>query len=45
MNSNIPANYYCDSKIFEDEQNKIFNKIWYFVGFKSNFEKENSRNI
>jgi phenylpropionate dioxygenase-like ring-hydroxylating dioxygenase large terminal subunit len=41
MNSNIPAYHYYDDKIFLQENNKIFNKIWNFVGFKSDFLNDN----
>jgi phenylpropionate dioxygenase-like ring-hydroxylating dioxygenase large terminal subunit len=41
MNSNIPAFHYFDNEIFLQETNRLFNKVWHFVGFKSDFLKEN----
>ncbi len=41
MNSNIPAFHYFNDKIFSEENEKIFSKIWHFVGFKSDFLDEN----
>lgn len=41
MNSNIPAIYYFDDKIFSLENEKIFSKTWHFVGFKSDFVNDN----
>ncbi|MFV8368178.1 aromatic ring-hydroxylating oxygenase subunit alpha [Flavobacterium sp. LB2R40] len=41
MNSNIPAYHYYDDKILLQENNRIFNKVWNFVGFKSDFLNEN----
>lgn len=41
MNSNIPAIHYYDEAIFNQEKKMLFDKIWHFVGFKSDFENEN----
>jgi phenylpropionate dioxygenase-like ring-hydroxylating dioxygenase large terminal subunit len=41
MNSNIPAVHYYDNDIFAQESNLLFNKVWHFVGFRSNFENDN----
>ncbi|MFH7011196.1 aromatic ring-hydroxylating dioxygenase subunit alpha [Flavobacterium sp. FlaQc-52] len=41
MNSNIPAVHYYDNAIFAKESEMLFNKVWHFVGFKSDFEKDN----
>lgn len=41
MNSNISAKHYYDSQIFALENDKLFSKVWHFVGFKSDFLNEN----
>ncbi len=41
MNSNIPAYYYFENDVFKKENDKIFSKIWHFVGFKSDFINDN----
>lgn len=41
MNSNIPAYHYYDDEIFLNENNKVFSKIWNFVGFKFDFLNDN----
>ena len=41
MNSNIPAIYYFDNELFLQESDKLFKRIWHFVGFKSDFLNDN----
>jgi phenylpropionate dioxygenase-like ring-hydroxylating dioxygenase large terminal subunit len=41
MNSNIPAFHYFNSDVFARENDSLFNKIWHFAGFRSDFLNDN----
>jgi phenylpropionate dioxygenase-like ring-hydroxylating dioxygenase large terminal subunit len=41
MNSNIPSFHYFNDGIFSQESEKLFNRIWHFAGFKSDFLNDN----